>query len=64
MTLEDKEYYWLLPKDSDEWEVGQAEKIHVMGFRPEGFQFRCADSGYLSPDDCEKIVKIARSYEV
>jgi hypothetical protein len=60
MNFQDKEYYWLLPKDTQEWEIGKCEKIHRMGFQPDGFQFLCADSGYLTPDDCEDIRRIER----
>lgn len=60
MTYIDGEYYWILPKDSDEWEVGKCEKIHRTGFVSTGFEFLCSISGTLAPENCQQIIKIER----
>ena len=63
MNYEDGEYYWILPKGSDDWEVGKCERVRRAGYLPDAFEFLCSISGTLSPENCQEIVKIERNYE-
>lgn len=58
--LKDQSFYWVKVKGKDDWEIARASATKRMGFLPETFELQCIDSGYIDPDNAEKLIEIIR----